>query len=296
MRYTLFALSETSTLQSTKGIILCDLNETILSPQNQLTVSLSDFSDCIARADNAGFVVGLCSDSSFDTLVEYAERFGMHGPLIIEKGAAYAMSKQCKPSVSCPKKTKIFPSLRNAFISALEFRKRAYPYHIVCGDANRIVEDTSQFASAKNGDVMIAVNGLRKFSFSFYVRKRVNGEWIRDPYQLFEIKRLALSVYDLLARWRNIDIDCNNHYGICIFHSESTSKRFGVNCMLRNSGKLPLHMIGDSIADHLSLRGVLQYAVANANDAYKKKCNRIATRPFTEGVIELIDAIAGHHV
>ncbi len=220
----------------------------------------------------------------------------MEGPLVIEKGAAYAESRQCQPSVIFSEKTKVFPAIRDAFISVLELLKHTHPYHVVCGDANRIVDDPSQCADAKNGDVMIVVNGLRQFSFSFYVRIRRDGEWVRDSYQLNEIKKVALTVCNFLGGWKGLDIDCNAHYGICIFHSESTSKQFGVDSMLVHSGKLPLHMIGDSGADHLGLRGVSQYAVANANNAYKQKCDRITARPYTEGVIELIDAITGHHV
>ncbi len=219
--------------------------------------------------------------------------FDMKGPLVVEQGAAYALSKDYQP-FAILHETKIFPSIRDAFLSILTLQKHDNPYHIICGDANRIVEDPNQFASANNGDIMIAVNGLRQFSFSFFVRRRMDGKWVHDPHKLREIEKVARAVGSFLSTWSDVVIDRNDHYGICIFHYKSTSKTNGVECILQTLGKFPLHMIGDSTADHLELKGVSHYAVANAKVEYKQHCNHIATHPFTEGVIDLIHFIIDH--
>lgn len=282
-----------STLQSAKGIILCDLDETILSPEKKLTAPLDDLKFSVAHAQQVGYLIGLCSDSSFETLTEYAATYGMNGPLVVEKGAAYAVSKD-STCIGLPG-TKVFPYIRDAFLSVLAVQKYDHPYHVICGDANRIIEDLAQFDSAQFGDTMIVVNGLRHYSFSFYVRKRISGRWERDTKKLIELEKVATAVGSFSKTWSNVVIDRNDQYGICIFHHRYTSKTAGVEYVMGSFKDVPFYMIGDSIADRILLQNVSLCAVANAQEEYKQHCERIATHSFTEGVIELIDAIVGHH-
>lgn len=70
-----------------KGIILTDLDMTVIGKNYGLTIDREIFQEAVEKVKRRGFEIGLCSDTPHERLLEFAQDFAFDGPIIAEKGA-----------------------------------------------------------------------------------------------------------------------------------------------------------------------------------------------------------------
>jgi hydroxymethylpyrimidine pyrophosphatase-like HAD family hydrolase len=90
-----------------------------------------------------------------------------------------------------------------------------------------------------------------------------------------------------------LPIDCNYEHGFISISASDADKTTGVRALLEQyHTPTPIIMIGDSIADYIRLPNVHVWAVANAQIEMKQRADKVATRPYAQGCVELLHAIS----
>ena len=88
-----------------------------------------------------------------------------------------------------------------------------------------------------------------------------------------------------------LDVDENSEYGILIIHAARNVKANGVRALIERTGAARIAYIGDSWRDNIGDLRVIQCAVGNATEEYKRHCRFVATQSYTAGAVELLEAI-----
>lgn len=283
---------------SSGSLVLLDVDETLVDTNYELTVPHDVLTAAIRHAEAKGAIVGLNSDSGFPTLEWRANQAGISGPIIAERGALVQPARGAPLTPLIPE-TLRFLELRDRFLDALTFGQRTRQYWVVLGDVNELAKALPPIPPrVLPASVAVLVNGVRTCSLAFYVRKRVNCEWVKDGAALqnaFAILGEAGGHTPELWDVREQPEDINPTYGICIVHHRDTQKSRAVDWILAQAGDRPVYMIGNSTSDDLRDPRVIQCAVENAGPKYKARCTEtggfIAQQPLTAGVIELLERI-----
>ncbi len=269
-------------------VVLLDADGTLLDRQYDTTVPENELREIFEQCQNDGLSIGLNSDSSLVTLDSLAKRIGVNGPIIAEKGAIYHRDAQSAIVITNPGACG-YEKLRVAFVAHLATDSRII---VITGDvnslANRLPSINPNECVARTA---ILINAFRLCSMSYYVRKFAGGEWIKDADELCRVFHELQDISSEAFDWSGQDIDSNPDYGICILHHKSTAKKAGVDALLRDYASERVFMVGDSTSDVVGCPEVVQCAVGNAKDEYKKQCSFIARSSYTEGVIEVLDWI-----
>lgn len=278
-----------------KILVLLDVDQTIIDKNYSLTVPLEKFRESVTCAQSEGVVIGLNSDSALSTLSSRMASYGLHGPVIAEKGALLLHRAGLVEPLYLDEKLKQYELFRNAIVQEiLQRNSESCQYLLVAGDVNGLVNQLPNLPPASNSaEFAIIVNGLRKCSLGLWSRRRkMDGTWVIDSTALDDmishIERIGIRFSDI---WGTRDIDRNEQYGIYIAHDKSTNKARAVDHLIRDEVFDQIFMVGDSMSDWLDDPRVTQCAVENASDEYKKKCSMVALSPRTAGVIELLDLI-----
>jgi hypothetical protein len=272
----------------TGPLILFDLDETIIDTSYCVSVPDNVFRSAIQRAQGAGALVGLNSDSPHASLVRYAERFGMEGPIISERGGMVALSPDVPP-ISLVPEALGFGEMREAFVDAV-LRTYGADVLLVHGDVAELSTTLPQPGQLGCvAKIAVLVNGLRQCSVSYYVRCRTDGAWTSSPHRLREIHALLAAIGQSAPLWLDGDEDLNDDYGIVIVHHRATKKAGAVPWLREAFPGRVIRMIGNSVSDWMGDDGVLHAAVANASSAYLQRCITVADTPLTAGCIELLE-------
>lgn len=282
---------------SSGSLILLDVDETLVDTNYEFTVPHDVLTAAIRSAEARGAIVGLNSDSGFLTLERRANQAGIAGPIIAERGALVQPERGAPLTPLIPE-TLRFLELRDRFLDALTLGQRSRQYLVVLGDVNELAKALPPIPPrVLPAPVAVLVNGVRTCSLAFYVRKRVNCEWVKDSAAFVEvIAILEEAGPHCEPLWSARDVlDRNPTYGICIVHHKDTQKSRAVEWILAHAGARSVFMIGNSTSDDLKDARVTQCAVGNASQEYKTRCTEthgyIAQQPLTAGVIELLERI-----
>jgi hypothetical protein len=283
-----------------KPLILLDVDETIVDTQYRLTVDPDVFRAAIVRVQERGAVLGLNSDSAFETLDRRARNLALRGPIVAERGALVATDRGIAYT---NQKALWLPELRDRFVRAFTEGGRADRFAVLLGDVNQLADALPGLPEAAAPRTLILVNGFRRCSLAFYVRRWRKDGLHRDVVYAGEVFRLLEDIGEALAltsdvmsrHWFDRDVDVNPAYGICIIHDRQTTKSCAIDHILAEAGDRPVHMIGNSMSDDLKDSRVIQCAVGNADADYQARCREsgglIAEQSLTAGVIELLDRI-----
>lgn len=255
-------------------LVLIDLDKTLIDESYQLTDI--GIRSAIQAAQNKGHSIGLSSDSSFTTLGIWHERLGMNGPILAERGAAYKIPRQ-EPTPTGSADEKVFRTLRDFFEDHLI--KLGYDV-ILCDPSITVCEnDPSDFTTKS-----ILVNAFRRWSFHAVFLGNDNA--LRTAREIFDE---ACDEYSWSPS--DFDLDFNFEYCLLIIHDKLTNKTFGMKRLMEDVQVEKAVIIGDDLNDYTGLPSVSHWAVGNASDDYKIKCDRIAKATYTSGVIELINSL-----
>lgn len=274
-------------------LILLDVDETLVDKHYNLTCSSSMWTTALRRFGARGAIIGLNSDSAYETLQKHANAYGIHGPIVAERGAL--VSKNSDAQVQCMNThARDFKKLQQAFLRALIVGARLGKYLTVIGHVNEISNGLPSIPrNACTNDIAVLVNGFRFCSLSFFVRKRCRRIWTKDAEALDEVIGIvnSLGLKRVPRLWEMKDVDRNLDYGVCIFHHQQTQKSLACNPLVQMFGKRKIYMIGNSMSDYMNDDRIMHCAVANARRDFKDRCVMVAKNDHTHGVIELIQKI-----
>lgn len=265
--------------------VLFDLDKTLIGVDYRYTDD--GIANAVRRAVERGHVIGLNSDSPVPILRGHHRHLGMNGPIVGERGAVVWMPGS--PDVTTATGTSPddeFVLLRDRILRRLT---RDGEVEAIFGDPSGIIR-TRRFLTDASRPVLLA-SALRTHSLHFAARVMDGDDYRFDMELLARVEQAARAELARSPISVEVDWDLNPEYAILILHAKASRKAIGVQNALARLGVAEAIMVGDGTVDDLGLSGVRQWAVGNANPAYKAVCERVASAEFTSGAIELLDAL-----
>ncbi|MFA5886368.1 MAG: HAD hydrolase family protein [Patescibacteria group bacterium] len=269
-------------------LVLIDLDLTLINREYNLTLPLDQVCAAISEAKKNGVMIGLNSDSSHHTLIDWYKKLGLDGPIILERGAVIFRPGLMGYIDISSDSARLFSQLRQDFVEILP----SICPNILCGDAN-VIQAT--YRPWLGEEKFIIINDYRQRSLSFFARQLgKDGKLLIDSVLLNQAAALLNSLiqdkYPTLAQEK--DEDNNPDYGVYILHSLFSKKHRAVVKLLDELKLDQIWMIGDSLSDFIDDVRVKHVAVSNARDSFKEKANFITKGAITEGVIEFLQTLS----
>jgi hypothetical protein len=275
-------------LDVSKRLALFDLDGTLINESYQVTDD--GIYQAIQQAQDVGWRVGLSSDTPYEPLAAWRDKFGMNGPIIAENGAVVELTSgellfdaqdDCEFTESRKKLTAELPALGVPVWS---------------GNSTEAVHTKMQFGEP--GQTVVLVNNFCRASLRFFVRNvSSTGELtvnagatthIAALCEQFELSGNESNPPESLRR--TVDIET----GLVISALSKNIKRIGTQKLLAALGNSSCVMVGNSMGDYLGSDICTQYAVSNANDDYKKLINDSCVTPgaYTLGCSQILKTLA----
>ncbi len=274
-----------------RGLILCDIDETLIDTAYKLTISHETLRIVLQQALNAGFAVGLNSDTAMQALVIRANEFGINGPLIGERGALLTCSVADAPIFTKPTGQHLENTMREIlvrFIGRLLARSDCSLVFDSVGNITPALEKNTPTSRP----IRVFINDERRCSVGFWIRDICIGKPKKNPDTSQKIvDEFMKAAQTVGVDIESLDVDNNPDYGICIVHHPDTQKSAAIQALLNSSPATTVYMIGNSMSDLLNHPSIVQCAVGNAKDAYKAQCSIVAQHTLSEGVVEIIQHI-----
>lgn len=237
--------------------------------------------DAVQNAQDAGWKVGLSSDTPFGKMQEWHELFGMNGPIIAEKGAFVAFGDQTIETAKTPFD---FVRLRETFLAQVALTDTL----IYRGDAVKLFRENIE-TLGHPGDEIVLANTLRNYSTGYFARRV--GEDGRMYIDEAQTNKFADQIRALYPSGIDFDEDLNHEHGLLIISHKGMHKRIGTIALENLLGVERIAMIGNSIADYVGTDIASQLAVGDATPEYKEVADFVAKGEVTSGVIESLTAL-----
>jgi hydroxymethylpyrimidine pyrophosphatase-like HAD family hydrolase len=257
--------------------ILSDLDNTLV--EGGFNTNCSEIYEVISRIQSNGLKIGLSSDTPFEALEVWRDRFGMNGPIIAEKGAVVCTES----GLSYNKEdSTTFTNTLETMINALSVKG------FVIWEGNPVEALRMNMRIGNPGDRIALVNNLRKCSIGLFFRLvGQSGEMRTDQ----TITRLAMENIRNIYSNLEIDEDYNENHGLVIIARKGTNKRTGTQILMEDEGFKEVGMIGDSMSDYLGSDIAKHFAVQNAADKFKALSDYVAKERLTLGVVEILNKL-----
>lgn len=301
-------------LARSKAMVFFDLDKTAIDTKYNPT-NLEGLRAVIDSLQQKGVVVGIHSDTPLVSMMQFAEKFGVKGPLIYEMGGIYFQEENIN-LVLDPEAMTFFTGFRNRFFEAVEknFLDTDTDKYLLTRSNDRNKEKGESFKYPEY-DRGIFINPFRTMSFGLWAEgiERTTGatridqtfhERVDDLVKTILIKELGYE--DEKSYLTDYDHDRNVEYGVTIVKKRSLSSKttpFKYLFDLVPKYNNPVVMCGDSEADFIDDARVATLGVANAKDELKDLLAGVTiTLPFglktnlalgiyTDGLIEHLSAI-----
>lgn len=260
-------------------LALFDIDGTLIDKNYEVTDNT--VYEKIQEAQDAGWTIGLSSDTPYEAMKLWRQRFGANGPIIAEKGALVEHSEGLlydKHEVAA------FLQARERILKSLEQDGA----RLWKGNPVEAIKDNLRYGDP--GDVVVLVNTLRQCGLSFFVRS-VNAEGELEINNALT-ERIVANARPFYPDYADLEEDMNHDYGILIASREANTKRAGSKKLLGALGVQNFAMVGNSITDFVGHDIAVHYAVGDATPAYKEKADYVATTPLTAGAVEILSGLA----
>jgi hydroxymethylpyrimidine pyrophosphatase-like HAD family hydrolase len=262
-------------------LVLLDLDGTLIDEDYHMTASMASAINQLKAAD---WLIGLNSDTPLKPLQAWWRKLGLNGPIIAEKGAILWLPDEGQTLITSDTED-LFASLREQVV---ELCLQVPGCLVVVGDATEFVRSVTHLTGCDS--CVVAVNAYRRCSLSFFVRTiGEQGKLGKDPV----VARGIIGQIGILSPRYPIlnDGQLDERYCIFIVNAPDANKTKGACRLLRELPTEEVIMIGDSMSDFIDEPRVKHYAVGNASLGFKAKCEKVANRAYTEGVLELLDQL-----
>ena len=273
---------------SLRRIVLLDLDGTLVNRDHKLTVSEDGVRSVIDGIQAKGTLVGLNSDTALLPLKLWAQRLGLKGPLIGEKGQVLAVSPAAEPLFDVEVGDYFRQLRQRVLLAALEEFPAAF---VGAGDNTEFIREGGLVYGVDRGAILI--NSHRRCSFSGYALGSENHKLVNDS-AIFD--RFCDLVFAIVGNnWGRLDPpDRNPDYGILMLHDKGASKSIGVRRLVEVLGTdIEYVMIGDTDSDIIQSGYPTRLcAVGQASPALQEAADKtggvIASERFTMGVLEIL--------
>ncbi len=272
-----------------KGLVLIDLDKTLIDEQYSITTKR--IFGAISIMQEGGWTLGLNSDTPLLPLQEwhnsspFSSFKGLHpkinGPIIAEKGALVQFTDGTRIALSNAQEIimQTKEMLVKKFVSISENT-------LFIGDATEFVHVGRWITGYSN--VLIALNNLRQYSLSFFVRGiRNRYEGLIMDRELF--REILGQIQPLIPN--ELVQSQSEEYCIFLLHPRDCNKTQGVAEIITKESYDRVIMIGDSINDFIDLPNVDTMAVGNAQQALKDVAVYVAKETYSFGVAEILTRI-----
>lgn len=266
-----------------RPLILIDKDDTLVDVRTE-QVTDDRIHGVIARMQDAGFRIGINSNSPMESLHVFADRLGIRGPIIGELGAIV------HPRTGAESLHLVSEQMRQAFADFPQVVRRLLAEHVTevwVGDVVR--ERFVPRVHVANGSV-VGVSTLRASSgILFCWRVDSRGVLIPDLDLLTQVQTLLSKGW---VPYGALEPRVNHEHAVLIIHPLGMAKQKGVERLrvLPDFRESDVYMIGNAQADYCGST-VIHGAVGNASEAFKRSANAVSHLPFTSGVIDLLERI-----
>jgi|APMI01.1.fsa_nt_gi hydroxymethylpyrimidine pyrophosphatase-like HAD family hydrolase len=262
------------------ALLLFDLDMTLIDSHYSLSPN-REFLSSVHRAIDAGWVLGLSSDTPQAGIEYWRQRLGFNGPMVVEKGAALSLIGE--PALPINERTRTLGEMVYHLTEALS----VIADRVWIGDAPGAIRDG--LVVGESGEEIIMVNALREFSFSLYGgRVDERGLFAKDAPVLERAVDMARKYHPTTMV---LDEDVSHDYGIYIVHDAMTTKRAGTKALARHRQAGRIGMVGNSMTDFVGSDIAVHYAVANASADYRAIADYTTDQPLTIGCGELLQQL-----
>lgn len=256
-----------------RAVVLVDLNDTALDDRTgRINVGKLELAVELGVAKEHGLIVGLCSDSPFDPMVEWAAEYGVSGPIVAEGGLVLFG----EPLIE---------------IDVAEIRATVDDW---CADNDLAVADEPVIAIEFGGEPpqvrpCLAFGEGRICSVSMFTYSEGDTGGLTD-------KVAALGA--VLEADYGSAVDVNLTSGVIIVHHRTdfrdTKRRFLRELGTRlNAHGVRLYMVGNSRSDVVEAPHLCRVImVGNATPEGKAGADVVVEGEYTVGVIEALSLIA----
>jgi HAD superfamily hydrolase (TIGR01484 family) len=253
-----------------KGLIFLDIDGTLLMPNYKTNSGKLPL--YIKKLSKQGYLFCLNSNRAEQDLKPIIKQFFINGPVIGEHGTFFIF------------KNKRFSLFTSSLISKklVGILKKVR----IINNAFCVSADTVDYSWNKLNETPLAwvVNKYRKYTASIHVRA-----WGKRDFT--QAKKLAQLLKPYFKKTHEVQVSpifCN-----VLLNPKGVNKGKALAMIRKNFfPKVPAVMIGDDAADLPTLKIINAfYAVGNAEPGLKRKATFVASKPFTQGVLEILQHI-----
>lgn len=260
-------------------VALFDLDGTLLGQDYQFTDDL--IYPAVQSAQEAGWFVGLSSDTPYESLAVWRQRLGLNGPIVAERGAVTEAKEElffnrAEATVYANARAQICQTWKDMGAS------------IWYGNPVEAIRNSERLGEP--GKILALVNILRRCGLGFHIRQVKEDGSLTISQSLTETMaveaRLSYPDFDDLIE------DLNHDYGLIVVSREGLNKRTGAQKLATVLQVGKFAMVGNSISDYLGDDLAVHYAVADATEGFKAVADYIADAPATSGAVEVLKGMA----
>lgn len=297
-------------LQKARAIVLMDLDGTVID-ENYAVKNLRGLKRAIALLQEANILVGLHSDTPRTSLLQFAQMYGIQGPLIYEMAGIHLPGFD-SDIVLEPSVKDFYTVLRDKFFEVAKSRlfDTENIRYIISKDRDKNKERREKVTYPGYG-FGVFINPFRQFSLGYWTEEfdsqGVPHNDVDFHNVVDDLLRECLSDSSIpvegLYFYRNSVED-----GTTIIRPSKLQTKLPTIHTLLTIGEYqkPVYMIGNTKSDYIPDSRVITLAVGNADQALtdliqkdekalSPRIQRIARRTYTNGVIEHLNSILLSH-
>ena len=257
-------------------LALCDIDGTLIDGSYAFTDP--DIYGVVEDVQNAGWTLGLSSDTPYEGMVRYRDMLGMNGPIIAEKGSVVELAGSLSYDIE---EAQLFAAAFSAI------KRNLTDEGVVMWEGNPVEAIYDKLKIGNVGDMVVLMNSLRKCSLGIFPRQiNETGDMVIDDNLTNKIVEQVRPLYPDLP---DLGEDLNHDYGLLILSREAITKRRGSQKLIALGGIAGrFAMIGNSAADYVGSDLAVHYAVGDATTVFREQADYVAGKPGTAGVVEIL--------
>lgn len=256
-------------------VALFDLDGTLLGRDYQFTDDL--IYPAVQSAQDAGWFVGLSSDTPFEALAVWRQRLGLNGPIVAERGAVIEAKEELFFNRA---EAAVYANARAQICQTWKGMGASVWY----GNPVEALRNNDRLGEPEK--ILVLVNILRRCGLGFHIRQVKEDGSLTISQSLTET--MAAEARPSYPDFDDLVEDLNHDYGLIIVSREGLSKRTGTQRLATILQVAKFAMVGNSISDYLGKDLAIHYAVADATEGFKAVADYIADAPQTSGAVEIL--------